>query len=104
MLDAGRLISDASMGIEPTSLERRAEPIGELEQNGWTPIPQVRLPFPSIVAASTNDPLGRFDRISQLAEHWGSRVVNLGAVGHLNPASGFREWPRAQQFVEELSA
>ena len=29
-----------------------------LRQNGWLPIPRSPLPFPSIVAASTNDPLG----------------------------------------------
>ena len=32
-----------------------------LRENGWLPTPRTRLPFPSIVAASTNDPLGRFD-------------------------------------------
>ena len=29
----------------------------ELDRNGWRPIPRRRLPFPSIVAASSNDPL-----------------------------------------------
>jgi hypothetical protein len=33
---------------------------------------------------------------------WGSRVENVGAVGHLNPAAGFGEWPRAEAFVREL--
>ncbi|HEX6839251.1 MAG TPA: alpha/beta fold hydrolase, partial [Polyangia bacterium] len=31
-----------------------------LEHNGWLPIPREPLPFPSIVAASSNDPLGGF--------------------------------------------
>ena len=26
---------------------------------------------------------------------WGSELVDLGEVGHLNPASGYGEWPRA---------
>ncbi|HEX7912225.1 MAG TPA: alpha/beta hydrolase [Paraburkholderia sp.] len=74
-----------------------------LSQNGWLPIPQTRLPFPSIVAASTDDPLARIEKVTQMANAWGSRMVDVGAVGHLNPASGFGQWPRALEFVEELS-
>jgi predicted alpha/beta hydrolase family esterase len=74
-----------------------------LRDNGWLPIPSARLPFPSIVAASTNDPLARFTRSLQMARAWGSRVVRVGNVGHLNPASGFGRWPRAHDFIRELS-
>jgi len=74
-----------------------------LRQNGWMPTPRSRLPFPSIVAASVNDPLGRIDRVTELADAWGSRLVNVGKVGHLNPASGYGEWPEAEEFVRELS-
>jgi uncharacterized protein len=73
-----------------------------LRENGWLPTPRARLPFPSIVAASTNDPLGRFDRVAALADAWGSRLVDVGAVGHLNPAAGYGEWPRAEAFIGEL--
>jgi predicted alpha/beta hydrolase family esterase len=73
-----------------------------LRQNGWLPTPRARLPFPSIVAASSNDPLGRYDRVAELAAAWGSRLVNAGAVGHLNPASGYGEWPQARPLVREL--
>ena len=76
--------------------------VDALRDNGWLPLPRQALPFPSIVAASTNDPLGDFARVSQLAEAWGSKVVNIGAVGHLNPASGFGEWPEAQALIYQL--
>jgi predicted alpha/beta hydrolase family esterase len=75
-----------------------------LQQGDWLPVPRNRLPFPSIVAASRDDPLGRIDRVTKLARDWGSRVVDLGAVGHLNPASGFGQWPQAEELVRELSA
>ncbi len=39
-----------------------------------------------------------------MAQGWGSRLVDLGEVGHLNPASGYGEWPGAQAFIDELSA
>jgi len=75
-----------------------------LEAGGWLPVPRDPLPFPSIVAASRNDPLASFERVEALARDWGSRLVDLGEVGHLNPASGFGPWPRAEEFVRELSA
>jgi uncharacterized protein len=78
--------------------------VAALRAGGWLPVPRGPLPFPSIVAASRNDPLGRFLRVAELAKAWGSRLVDLGKVGHLNPASGFGEWPQAEQFIRELSA
>ncbi|MFE7398290.1 RBBP9/YdeN family alpha/beta hydrolase [Streptomyces sp. NPDC057557] len=73
-----------------------------LRENGWMPTPRTPLPFPSIVAASTNDPLADVDHVAGLARAWGSRLVDLGPVGHLNPASGYGEWSRAEEFVREL--
>ncbi|HWZ74545.1 MAG TPA: alpha/beta hydrolase [Casimicrobiaceae bacterium] len=74
-----------------------------LRENGWLPTPRARLPFPSIVAASANDPLARYERTEGLAQAWGSKLVNVGNVGHLNPASGYGEWPRAERFIRELA-
>ncbi|MBL1112895.1 alpha/beta hydrolase [Streptomyces sp. 110] len=73
-----------------------------LRANGWTPTPRTPLPFPSIVAASTNDPLATFERVTDLARAWGSRLVDVGPVGHLNPAAGYGAWPRAEEFIREL--
>jgi predicted alpha/beta hydrolase family esterase len=71
----------------------------DLQDNGWLPVPRARLPFPSIVATSSNDPLASLKRVEQLALDWGSRCVHLGAVGHLNPASGFGEWREAEELI-----
>ncbi|MGW1680792.1 RBBP9/YdeN family alpha/beta hydrolase [Saccharopolyspora sp. NPDC002376] len=76
---------------------------GDLSRNGWLPTPRELLPFPSIVAASTNDPLARLAHVADMARDWGSRLVDVGAVGHLNPAAGYGPWPRAEEFVRELS-
>lgn len=74
----------------------------DLLEGGWLPTPLLPLPFRSIVAASTNDPLAKFERVAQFAAAWGSELVDLGAVGHLNPAAGYGEWPRALEFVKAL--
>ncbi|MFF0815722.1 RBBP9/YdeN family alpha/beta hydrolase [Rhodococcus sp. NPDC003318] len=76
--------------------------VADLDRGGWLPLPRRRLPFPSILAASSNDPLATPRRVAGLAEVWGSRLVDLGEVGHLNPASGYGYWPRAEEFVREL--
>ena len=67
-------------------------------------MPRNALPFRSIVAASRNDPLASYDRVAAFARSWGSKLVDLGEVGHLNPASGFGEWPHAISLINELDA
>ncbi|MEV6360813.1 RBBP9/YdeN family alpha/beta hydrolase [Nocardia asteroides] len=74
----------------------------ELAAHGWTPVPRRRLPFPSIVAASSTDPLATARRVAGMAESWGSSLVELGDVGHLNPAAGYGPWPRARQLLDDL--
>lgn len=75
-----------------------------LEAGGWLPVPRLRLPFRSIVAASRNDPLAGYERVAGFAQAWGSKLVDLGEVGHLNPASGYADWPAADAFIAELDA
>lgn len=74
----------------------------ELQAAGWFPLPRQRLPFPSLVGASRNDPLASFEAAQSLATDWGSRVVDLGAVGHLNPASGYGPWPQVRDLIDHL--
>lgn len=73
-----------------------------LQANGWLPLPHGRLPFRSLVAASSNDPLASLAQVEQMAQEWGSELVHVGAVGHLNPASGFGEWPQAEDLIARL--
>ena len=75
-----------------------------IRAGGWLPVPRARLPFRSIVGASRNDPLASYDRVVDLAKAWGSELVDLGEVGHLNPASGYGEWPRAEEFITRLAS
>lgn len=75
-----------------------------LDAGGWLPVPRHALPFRSIVAASRNDPLARYERAAGFARCWGSRLVDLDEVGHLNPASGYGDWPAAGDLIAELDA
>jgi uncharacterized protein len=78
-------------------------PLEAMRAGGWLPVPRAPLPFRSIVGASRNDPLASYERVVDLAKAWGSELVDLGEVGHLNPASGYGEWPRADEFIRELA-
>lgn len=73
-----------------------------LRANGWAPLPITPLPFPSIVAASSNDHLASLEAVTAMAKGWGSHLELLGAVGHLNPAAGFGPWPEAEAFIHTL--
>jgi predicted alpha/beta hydrolase family esterase len=56
-------------------------------------LPATALPCPSIVIASTNDPWMRFKDAAAWAGHWGSELVDAGALGHINGDSGLGDWP-----------
>jgi serine hydrolase len=104
---AAREIQGALLATPPdleTALPPGYPTLSDLKKKGWMPVPREPLPFPSILAASTNDPIARFDRIVALGNAWGSRVVRVGNVGHLNPVYGFGRWPRAHDFIRELGA
>ncbi|HSU93561.1 MAG TPA: alpha/beta hydrolase, partial [Gemmatimonadaceae bacterium] len=61
-----------------------------------------RLPFPSIVVASTNDEYVTIERARFFANAWGSSFVNIGEAGHINSASDLGNWPRGRELLAEL--
>jgi len=73
-----------------------------LKERGWLPVPRQPLPFRSIVCTSNNDPLTTLDKVIALANDWGSEIVHLGNVGHLNPASGYGNWPQGDVLIQQL--
>jgi predicted alpha/beta hydrolase family esterase len=73
-----------------------------LRSQGWNPLPQSPLPFRSIVAGSTNDHLASLAAVTRMAQGWGAELLDLGDVGHLNPAAGFGHWQQAEALILEL--
>ena len=73
------------------------------EVRNFSPVPLVRLPFPSIVVASTNDPFVTPVRAAAFARAWGSRLVTFERAGHLNADAGFGPWPEGRQLLAELT-
>ncbi|NSL87523.1 RBBP9/YdeN family alpha/beta hydrolase [Chitinophaga solisilvae] len=94
-----RLPVQGALLVAPADSERPGFP---QEAKGFSPIPQVHLPFKSIVVASTNDEYATIERSALFAHYWGSRFVNVGAKGHINATSGLGDWPEGQQLLKEL--
>jgi len=69
----------------------------------FRPTPRWRLPFPTILVASRNDPFASWDRSERMAEDWGSQLVDAGRAGHLNADSGLAEWPAGLRLLCGLS-
>ncbi len=69
---------------------------------GWSPIVRTRLPFASTLVVSRDDPYCSYMRASALALAWGSRLVDVGACGHINGESNLGDWPRGHALLEEF--
>jgi len=69
---------------------------------GFGPMPLHRLPFPSVVVASTDDPYIDAPCAKKFAEAWGSRFVLLQAAGHVNASSGLGSWPQGFALLDSL--
>jgi len=74
------------------------------EVRSFSPLPTARLPFPTIVVASSDDPFVTVDRAAALARAWGSRLVTLEGAAHINADAGFGPWPEGRQLLAELTA
>jgi hypothetical protein len=77
---------------------------GDVDQRllGFAPTPHSILPFPSIVAASRDDPYIPFSRARRLATLWGSRFADAGTVGHINAQSDIGDWPFGKFLLHRL--
>ncbi len=66
--------------------------------------PRQPLAFPSRGGGSMNDPYMNPEELARTATRWGSDLVNLGAVGHINIAAGFGRWPGGYALFDRLKA
>lgn len=60
------------------------------------------LPFPTLLAASSNDPYCRLDSAKDMAQAWDSEFVNVGSAGHINVASGHGSWLQGELLLRRL--
>ncbi|MFV8375628.1 RBBP9/YdeN family alpha/beta hydrolase [Flavobacterium sp. LB1P62] len=68
----------------------------------FSPIPLSKLPFPSIVVTTENDPYISSQRAEYFAEMWGSDFINIGQKGHVNSESNLEFWEEGQMLLQQL--
>ena len=69
---------------------------------GFSPMPLEKLPFKTIVTASTNDHVVNIDRARYFASCWGSEFITLENAGHIEGKSGFGEWLEGLELLRRL--
>jgi predicted alpha/beta hydrolase family esterase len=62
-------------------------------RGGFFPLPMSKLPFPSRMIGSSNDPNCSIERAKELAAAWDCDLSIVAGGGHLNTASGHGPWP-----------
>ncbi len=85
--------------VAPADVER---PEMQHMLHSWSPIVREPLPFPSIVAASRNDPYCSLLRASGLAHAWHARLVDCGTSGHINADARLGDWPEGFALLQDL--
>ncbi|GAB3482047.1 RBBP9/YdeN family alpha/beta hydrolase [Polaromonas eurypsychrophila] len=91
----------AALLVAPPDVDRE-----EVRQmlTSWAPVPMNKLPFPSVVLASSRDPYCRPERAREFAAVWNAEFLDAGPLGHLNADSGLADWPGAHDQLERLMA
>jgi len=91
----------AAFLVGPSDTEGPNYPVGP---TGFAPMPLHKLPFKSVVVASTDDPYVTLERAKSFASAWGSRLITLENAGHINAASGYGPWPEGLRWLEQLQS
>lgn len=69
---------------------------------GYNALPLDRLPVPSSVVVSSNDPYLDLNRASFFAKSWNSELHNVIEGGHLDSDSKLGLWPEGKKLLDEL--
>lgn len=93
-----RVIKGALL-VAPSDTEAPNYPEGT---TGFTPMPLFKLPFPSIVIRSNNDEYVSVERAQYFAKNWGSELVMMDRLGHINSSSRLGLWPEGFERLKRL--
>ena len=68
-----------------------------------SPLPYNKLPFPTLVIGSDNDPFMSLKVLEDLAEAWGAELTVLPSAGHIASSDGYGVWPEVAELIEEFT-
>lgn len=73
-----------------------------LQAQGFSPVPLLKFPWPSILVSSQDDPYGSSRYAQACAGAWGSTLIDIGRAGHVNGASKVGAWPEGRRLLDQL--
>jgi predicted alpha/beta hydrolase family esterase len=91
----------AALLVAPPDTERADMPPNLFN---WRPIVRKRLPFPSELVYSDDDPYCSVPRALEMAADWGSASHAIGGRGHVNGESGLGDWPAGIARLQHLNS
>ena len=86
--------------VAPSDVEAQAY---DFPAKGFSPIPNNKINFKTIVVASEDDPWVSLPRAKYFADNWGSEFINIGKAGHINAASGHYKWDEGITILKRLA-
>lgn len=66
-------------------------------------VPLLRMSFATTVVSSDDDPYGSREHMARCADAWGSRLVPVSGLGHINAQSGLGEWPAGRAILDQVA-
>ena len=95
--------AEAAARIHGALLVAPADPERRAVLSDFAPVPYARLPYRSVLVASSNDPYCPIRLAGAYARAWGSEFVRLQDAGHINIESGHGEWPLGQALLQSFT-
>ena len=96
------LPADAVQRIQGALLVAPADPERRGVFADFTPVPHQKLPYRSVLVASSNDPYCPVRLAGAYARAWGSEFMRVQDGGHINVESGHGEWPLGLALLQSL--
>ncbi|MGE8397585.1 MAG: RBBP9/YdeN family alpha/beta hydrolase [Comamonas sp.] len=94
--------AQAAAHIQSALLVAPADPERRAHLADFAPVPHHRLPYRSVLVASSNDPYCPIRLAGAYARAWGSEFVRLQNAGHINVESGHGPWPLGRALLQSL--
>ena len=101
-ITATHLPAEAAARVAGALLVAPADPERRGALTDFAPVPADKLPYRSILVASSNDPFCPVRLAGAYARAWGSEFVRVPDAGHLNVASGHGDWPQGLALLQSL--
>jgi len=94
---------EAAERIQGALLVAPADPERRAVLSDFAPVPHQKLPYRSVLVASSNDPFCPVRLAGAYARAWGSEFVRMQDAGHINIESGHGEWPLGIALLQSLA-